>query len=247
MKFNSKVKELYKITATVAPAVYVGTYSKYNSGNFFSQVKNKYSLVTADFKTTPAYEILYHGSRDPSLTKVNDYSSHGFFDAIFAAKDYDDARSHGKYVYEIRLKKDEILEDIPETDQVLSIIKEETKLKNRKKDTEYSRDLDLLYSVIGLEKSSGDISRWVDFDDYIKAPKDADNFELLYHKNKITKQILDNISNLLGEEDPIMLWHEAQRIRGVIAKKLGYKAVSIQDEHGVSYIILPSVLLTLLD
>jgi len=33
MKFNSKVKELYKITATVAPAVYVGTYSKYNSGS----------------------------------------------------------------------------------------------------------------------------------------------------------------------------------------------------------------------
>lgn len=120
-------------------------------------------------------------------------------------------------MYEIRLKKDEILEDIPETPQVLSIIKQETKLKNRKNDTEYSRDLDLLWSVVGLEKINGNISDWVDFDDYEEAPEDADSFEVHYHRNKITKQIEKNIFNLLGEEDGMMAWHETQRIRGVIA------------------------------
>lgn len=182
---------------------------------------------------------LYHGSQDPSLTKVNESSGHGFFDSIFGAKNYDDAMDHGKHVYEIQLKKDQILEDIPETPEVLSIIKDQTKLKNRENDPDYDRDLNLLWSIVGLEKSSGNISQWVDFNDYKKAPKDADNFELLYHNNKITKQIEENICNLLGEKDPMMAWHEAQRIRGVIAKKLGYKAVSTQDEHGVSYMILP--------
>lgn len=32
---------------------------------------------------------------------------------------------------------------------------------------------------------------------------------------------------------------EAQRIRGVVAKRLGYKAVEMQDEHGTSYLVLP--------
>ena len=146
---------------------------------------------------------------------------------------------HGKHVYEIRLKKDEILEDIPETSEVLSIIKDETKLKNRKNDPEYDRDLDLLWSIVGLEKDTSGLDRWIDFNDYEKVAKDADDFELLYHKNKLTKQIEKNICDLLGEKDLMMAWHEAQRIRGVIAKKLGYKAVSTQDEHGVSYMILP--------
>lgn len=32
---------------------------------------------------------------------------------------------------------------------------------------------------------------------------------------------------------------QAQRIRGVIAKRLGYKAVEMKDEHGTTYLVLP--------
>lgn len=37
---------------------------------------------------------------------------------------------------------------------------------------------------------------------------------------------------------------EAQRIRGRIAAKLGYQAVEMEDEHGISYLITPGVKLT---
>jgi len=199
--------------------------------------------------TAQDYEVLYHGSRDPNLTKVNESSDHGFFNAIFACPDYDDAHSHGKYVYEIRLKKDEILEEIPEIPQVLAIIKNESKLnpseyENGEKDKEFIRDLDLLWSVVGLEKDISICDRWVDLDDYKEAYEEEDDDEDIRAKEyEIAEIIRKKICNLLGEDELTLAWHEAQRIRGVIAKKLGYKAVSTGDEHGVSYIIMPSVLL----
>jgi len=198
--------------------------------------------------TAQDYEVLYHGSRDPNLTKVNEYSDHGFFNAVFACSDYDDAHSHGKYVYEIRLKKDEILEEIPENPQVLTIIKNESKLnpseyENGEKDKEFIRDLDLLWSVVGLEKDISDCDRWVDLDDYKEASEEDDREVLRAKKYEITKMIQKKICNLLGEDELMLAWHETQRIRGVIAKKLGYKAVSVEDEHGTSYLIMPTVLL----
>jgi len=43
-------------------------------------------------------------------------------------------------------------------------------------------------------------------------------------------------SSDLGEAD----W-ELQRIRGELAKKAGYKAVAMPDEHGISYLVLPGI------
>ena len=37
---------------------------------------------------------------------------------------------------------------------------------------------------------------------------------------------------------------EAQRLRGVIAKEFGYKAVEMDDEHGTSHLILPPTVMT---
>lgn len=37
---------------------------------------------------------------------------------------------------------------------------------------------------------------------------------------------------------------EGQRLRGVIAKNLGYKAVEMSDEHGTSYLVLPGARIT---
>jgi hypothetical protein len=34
---------------------------------------------------------------------------------------------------------------------------------------------------------------------------------------------------------------EAQKMRGIIAKNLGYKAVEMRDEHGTTYLVLPGV------
>lgn len=66
MKFNSKVKELYKITATVAPAVYVGTYGKYNEGS----IKGKW-LKLEDYASyddfIEAAKELHKDEADPEL------------------------------------------------------------------------------------------------------------------------------------------------------------------------------------
>ena len=209
---------------------------------FVREVNSKYIIKV----TAQDYEILYHGSNNPNLTKVNELNEpNDLFGGIFASYDYDAAYSHGKYMYEIQLKQDEMLEDIPDTPQVLSIIENETEIRDSdyeegKKDEKYIQDLDLLYSVVGLEKNLFALDNWIDFRDFDEY-KNAEGEDRWHIAHDIEERIQKRICELLGKDDLGYAGWETQRIRGVIAKKLGYKAVSTKDEHGVSYLILPSV------
>jgi len=209
---------------------------------FIKEVNSKYIIKV----TAQDYEILYHGSNNPNLTKVNELNEiNDLFGGIFASYDYDAAYSHGKYMYEIQLKQDEMLEDIPDTPQVLSIIENETEIRDSdyeegKKDEKYIQDLDLLYSVVGLEKNLFALDNWIDFRDFDEY-KNAEGEDRWHIAHDIEERIQKRICELLGKDDLGYAGWETQRIRGVIAKKLGYKAVSTKDEHGVSYLILPSV------
>lgn len=145
------------------------------------------------------------------------------FGGIFASQNRNAAASHGEYVYQIELARNEILDDIPDTEQVLSIILHSTSLnasdyEKGKDDEEYEFDLNLLTSAI------------------------IDEEDLFSFSNTLEQRIL----GLFGKGDLGEASWEAQTIRGKIARKLGYKAVSTQDEHGTSYIVLPGVKLTLL-
>ena len=46
---------------------------------------------------------------------------------------------------------------------------------------------------------------------------------------------------ILKVEDSTEAAIESQRLRGVIAKQAGFKAVEMSDEHGLSYLVLPGV------
>ena len=49
----------------------------------------------------------------------------------------------------------------------------------------------------------------------------------------------DDILRIFRADDLGEAGWEAQRIRGQVAKKLGYDAVEMSDEHGTSYLVLP--------
>lgn len=197
---------------------------------FKEAVYAKYMVLAEDIET------LYHGSSNPNLTEVKDLGATSGLDfgGIFASQNRDAASSHGQYVYEIKLDRNEILDDIPDTEQVLSIILDNTQLdaddyERGKDDEEYEFDLKLLTSAIIDEENLHSLSGWVE--------------PHTHHKS--TKTLEERIMRLLGASDLGDASWEAQIIRGKIARKLGYKAVSTQDEHGTSYLVLPGVKLTL--
>ena len=49
----------------------------------------------------------------------------------------------------------------------------------------------------------------------------------------------DDLQKIFGTSDLGEAGWEAQKVRGAIAKYLGYQAVQMEDEHGTSYLILP--------
>lgn len=51
----------------------------------------------------------------------------------------------------------------------------------------------------------------------------------------------DELMRIFKEDDVGAASWEAQRIRGQVAKRLGFQAVAMNDEHGISYLLLPGV------
>ena len=73
------------------------------------------------------------------------------------------------------------------------------------------------------------------------------NQELLYEAvveeaSMFTSEFDELVEELPGDRGEAS-W-EAQRLRGVIAKAFGYKAVEMDDEHGTSHLILPPTVMT---
>jgi len=52
------------------------------------------------------------------------------------------------------------------------------------------------------------------------------------------------ILSILKAEDLAHASWKGQKIRGVIAKKLGFKAIEMDDEHGLTYLVLDGVAIT---
>lgn len=57
----------------------------------------------------------------------------------------------------------------------------------------------------------------------------------------------DDLCNLLEIKDFAEARWECQRLRGQVARHLGYQAVEMKDEHGTSYLVLPGVTLRCTD
>ena len=53
----------------------------------------------------------------------------------------------------------------------------------------------------------------------------------------------DELCDLVGLSDASEAGWECQRLRGQVAKALGFQAVEMSDEHGTSYLVLPGVTL----
>ena len=158
---------------------------------------------------------LYHGSNSGSLDKVSD---EGLFGGVFANSTPEAAESHitarGGVLHEIEIPEEKVL-----TQRALNydLPFEEVRgaLKKVASNNYLNVDddtLDLLYSLIIEEKSVFD---FVDDGKVLKA-LDMESFEDL------------------GEAS----W-KAQRLRGEVARDLGYQAVDTSDEHGTSYLVLP--------
>jgi hypothetical protein len=72
-------------------------------------------------------------------------------------------------------------------------------------------------------------------DKYNKNTKDVINNAVIHD---IPQHDNDKLTNALNSADSGEAGWEAQRLRGNLAKKLGYHAVAMSDEHGISHLIV---------
>ena len=86
-----------------------------------------------------------------------------------------------------------------------------------------------------LEKLTDDdlkaVAHWVDDDDLERLR------ELVINDEKAD----DDDARILRADDAGEASWEAQRLRGALAKRAGFSAVEMNDEHGTSYLVLPGV------
>jgi hypothetical protein len=148
-----------------------------------------------------------------SKEKFTEINDGGTFGGIFAGCDEDIALAHGDFIYKIELDKSEIL-----TQYVLSYLLDYKTVKNIiieslniNIDEVEEETFDKLWSVIVEDKSIFDLD-------------DA-----------------SDVCDLLNKSDLGEASWKGQKIRGVIAKHFGYKAVTTRDEHGTTYLVLPGV------
>lgn len=67
-------------------------------------------------------------------------------------------------------------------------------------------------------------------------------FEMLDRDNNCPEELIDLLdppSESYGHDREVAASFETQRLRGLIAKAAGYKAVQCADEYGTSYLVLP--------
>ena len=71
-----------------------------------------------------------------------------------------------------------------------------------------------------------------------------EDFDLAFEaviEDKVDRVDADDLMRVFREDSVGEASWEAQRIRGAVAKELGYMAVEMSDEHGISYLVLPGV------
>ena len=155
---------------------------------------------------------LYHGG------KVDVVNDEGVYGGVFASGDYGSARAHGPVDQYIDIPDSQIANnwDLDELESVDLLRRE---LPNATED-----ELDVIYDAIVFEKEGfSSLSSPSGFD-YEPEPAKIDR---------------DRLGEIFGLSDISEIENDAQRIRGLMARNLGYKAVKMSDEHGTSYMILP--------
>ncbi|GAA4321843.1 hypothetical protein GCM10023144_01370 [Pigmentiphaga soli] len=80
-------------------------------------------------------------------------------------------------------------------------------------------------------------AHWVDADDLDRA------WELVIED----AQADGDDARILRVDDAGEAGWEAQRLRGVVARALGYAAVEMSDEHGTTYLVLPGAAIRMAD
>jgi hypothetical protein len=161
------------------------------------------------------YRRLYHGSAE-RLSSIKD-DGNSRFGGLFASADIDAAKanaygSDAKTVHYMDVKKEDIAtnSDLAEYD-IRKMFEHLSDDENPITDSEYETLEDMIIWDKGVSKG-------------------------VYNGN--TKMSVDRISELFEVDFADADW-EAQRLRGVIAKSLGFKAVEMSDEYGTSILVFP--------
>lgn len=68
-----------------------------------------------------------------------------------------------------------------------------------------------------------------------------DLYRFVVEEGNVFDSDAQDIQRLFGLDDLGEASWEAQRLRGKLAKELGYSAVEMSDEHGTSYLVLPGI------
>lgn len=131
------------------------------------------------------------------------------FGGLFASPDEDAAESHGDNMHFMDVKTNEIASN---------------------DDLENNSDSDVVNSTI---------DRWVS-GDASEETKELVKNAAIYDESvfDMDDDDADAVREALGSEDIGGANWEIQTLRGQIAKRLGFKAIEMEDEHGTSYLVL---------
>jgi len=155
--------------------------------------------------------IFYHGTND--YKPVTQITDGGTFGGLFSHALDDVAATHGKSIYRMTVPDENIMRmsDSFRPSVLKSVIAENTR------------------PVRGVK---GLLSEYIENGDSMYSHL-MDNGEI----DKAGQKLLEALrASDLGEAS----W-ELQRLRGLAAKKQGFQAVAMPDEHGISYLVLPGV------
>ena len=153
---------------------------------------------------------LFHGSKECNLEYKSEDSCNIYSGALFFSDSEDAAKSHGQYLYSIDIDDNSVLEH------------------NELVAMQYSGDIDI-FSI--LNSIALDVGLNVDTDEKLE---------------RLAELVIDNVGvynwcdkdiDLLNAFDITYVGWNAQRIRFILAQELGYSAVEVRDEHGISYMV----------
>lgn len=154
---------------------------------------------------------LYHGSKENNLQYKADAACNIYNGSLFFSDSENSAGSHGSYVYSVEIDENDILEH----DELVAM--------------QYTDDVNIFEM---LKEIAIDAGFNIDTDEKLE---------------RLAELVIDNIGiynwtdediELLNAFDITYVGWEAQRLRSMLAQKLGYNAVEVRDEHGISYMVL---------
>ena len=155
--------------------------------------------------------LLYHGSPyNTDKIPVHKADVNEIFDGVFCSNERMAAQSHGKYIFTIEIPDKDILTD------------------------------DDIFALSQNEESAHRLSAAVT--KVTGCAEDDENFEIVFEALCFERyDIYDEIWHDLipYASNTAEIGWELQNLRGKMASALGFSAVTTQDEHGISYLVLP--------